>query len=59
MDILMKDFSSYFTMDQLKSYFNGLKLDIVYENSQIFGKTSGYRLLVRSLIAINIQISYK
>jgi len=32
-------FFSYFTMDQLKSYFNGLKLDIVYENSQIFGKT--------------------
>ena len=38
-------FFSYFTMDELKSYFNDLKLEIVYENHKVFGKTDWLQII--------------
>lgn len=38
-------FFSYFTMDELKGYFNDLKLEIVYKNHRVFGKTDWLQII--------------
>ncbi len=38
-------FFSYFTMDELRKHFLDLKLDIVYENSKLVGKTTWLHII--------------
>jgi SAM-dependent methyltransferase len=38
-------FFSYFTMDELKKYFHDLKLSIVYENSELVGRTTWLQII--------------
>jgi len=40
-----KRFFSYFTMDELRSYYKDLDLDVVYEKSDFFGKTNWLQII--------------
>ena len=40
-------FFSYFTMDELKSHFEDLRLEIVYESHKVFGKTDWLQIIGR------------
>lgn len=40
-------FFSFFTMDELRAYFNELKLEIVYETSKVHGNTNWLQIIGR------------
>ena len=44
-----KRFFSFYTMDELESYLNKSKLQIVYKNSKIFGSTNWLQIIGKKL----------
>jgi len=42
-------FFSFYTIDELEGYFNKLKLDIVYKNSKMYGKTNWLQIIEKKL----------
>ena len=47
MDTIMKDFFSYFTLDELKNYVENINLQVIYENITSSGKTNWIQIVAK------------